>query len=401
MTRAAVQQQEKSERTTAQQQETPANAPDCGFFAKIRRFAASRVLSRFLSTMYTDELKLGGGMGNHIVAHPSKVSHRSSLNAAVPDFSAEYWITIVEHDQSPVYHLEFPKWAIYAAITAYGDQGLPIASITDRQAAAGEDERVITKDGEKVINLMQGVQWKGKLCVIFRVYRPSTLEICPHDQLPRVQLIPKDQLEFGSKASTSNFLQSASEKSAIAAGKRMEERFRNVIAPKLRPLTQNQLGTQLYFPTNLPGLFPNANATYITCFLAPDQHGMRIKASTPTFQDWRVFYGYMAFDKKSTQTVDSLTVDELGGWGHKKYTLYAFRNLRSAESAGYDATNSEHKLLLFGTDCQQPGLVQRFLHHEEKQAQCERKQLMALDGTRAAYARVGVDIPGVGEVEFF
>lgn len=390
--------------TKSTTQETPANAPDTGFFAQIRSFAASRVLGGFLSNLYTDELKLGCGMANTVVAHPSKDVHRDSLNAAAPDGSAEYWITFVEHNQSPVYHLEFPEWAIYSAVTAYGDQGLPIASVTDRQAATGEDERVTTsKDGKKVINLMKGVQWKGKLCVIFRVYRPATLEICPHDQLPQVQLIPKDKLEFGSEANNSSFLQSASEKSAIVAGKRVGERFRKVLAPKLRPLTQNQLSTQLYYPTNLPGLFPNANATYVTCFLAPDQWGMKIKGSTPTYQEWRVFCGYMTFDKKSTQTTDSLTIDELGGWGHNKYTLYAFRDLHSAESAGYDATNSEHKLLLFGTDCQQPGLVQRYLHHfeAETQAQYEREQLMALDGTRAAYAEVGVNIPGVGEVEFF
>jgi hypothetical protein len=89
---------------------------------------------------------------------------------------------------APIFRVTFPPWSRYSALTAYDINALPIASLNSREV--GADPRVDRPDGDEgpvVVNLMGGAAqkaWKGPLCILFRVYRPLDMVVCPHELLP-------------------------------------------------------------------------------------------------------------------------------------------------------------------------------------------------------------------------
>lgn len=270
--------------------EKPVNTPDTGplgfgLLPAMKKFIGGKLLKSFLDKQFKDQISTYGDTANTMVAHASKDPPMSSLNVAMPDLSAEYWATYIPADKFPVYHIKFPEWAIYSALTAYDSTGLPVASINSLEALSGKDDRVSKEeakdsltnpsDQRMVINVMKGVKWSGPLCVLLRVYRPREVVITPPEQLPLVRFLPKEQM--GAPPAGTDFLPNATQAAAIANGKLQAEEFTKMIGAKLPALKPKQKGSQFFMPKNLGGLFPNANATYVVVFPPAGKSGLRIK----------------------------------------------------------------------------------------------------------------------------
>jgi len=215
--------------------------------------------------------------------------------------------------------------------------------------------------------------------------------------------------------STDEFEGPVPQEEALQRGRVIGEDFNEVISSKIKALHQNQYGSQFFYPNSVGGLFVNANATYVIAFLDTEHHGMKITTKVPEKTRFRPFYGYMAISYTTTETVGSLVGEreaELGGWG-AEYTLYVAKTEEEAkEFSDYDPLNKAHRLLLWGPDCDTPGLVLRYLHYfaettdlaedELEASNKERELLTHLDGTRAALGKVQQDgVPGIGEIEYW
>merc|ERR1712151_217063 len=90
-------------------------------------------------------------------------------------------------------------------------------------------------------------------------------------------------------------------------------------------------------------------------------------------EKFRPYYGIMSVSHRTTETLDSLDHEELGGWG-KEYTLFGAHNRIDAINAGYIEGDKNHKLLFWNAEVysapeggnktvERPGLVVRFLHY--------------------------------------
>ena len=314
-------------------------------------------------------------------------------------------------------------------------------------------------EGLVAVNLLFGAVWEGPICVIFRVYRPSDVPICPTSGLPQARFVPKSTLEaiqdrflrrgegenalciqnrwkwgskqekwrwlfatrhrrpatikrlpprFGSNCGhvfcqlcvgdsgtitskqkysaeeeggacedvgtesedeeTEPYLAQCPQGDALENGRNLGDYFQRSITSKLKPLGPEKLGTQFFHPTDVMGLFPNIDASYVAAFLPEEDGvsgavGMRLSARVPVRQAWRPFYGAMAVSYGTTETLGSLDAENLGGWG-APFVLFVSRDEATARLlGGYDPeANPSHRLLLWGKEASSPGLVLRYLH---------------------------------------
>ena len=379
-------------------------------------------------------------IGNSLPSPPANNSSRHfvrttpTMNVAMPDFSCEYWTGYIPAGQVPIFEVEFKDWTLYCALTMYDSHGLPLSSLNSKQVERyfANEEQIKLKGGEgrstdsrissapasvqggnKVfVNIMKGVKSKaysGPICACFRVYRPNHVHITPDDDKPEVYLINRAEADtFDPRSGMMSKIPIATTSDAMDRGVEVAEKFTKLISKHLKPLKPHQLGTQFFHPSSVAGLFVNANATYVLCFVPNDKRGLVMKGRTPKQEAWRPYYGIMAIDYHTTNTLSTLTFEHLGYWD-KEFELFAFRTQKEAVEAGYDSTNPLHQILLWGSECEGPlGLVLRYLHYfeidgdtdqgreEAEKALEEQKNLCDRDGDRVE--TFDVQVPGCSKV---
>ncbi len=166
-------------------------------------------------------------------------------------------------------------------------------------------------------------------------------------------------------------------------------------------------------PEERSGLFPNANANYLFMFFTDNVQAAIFTGTVPVQEPWRAFYGFMFVEQTTTKTVASVSQYDLGpvpnqpSWG-SSYQLFAARNMEDAVAAGYDASNIEHKVVLWGDDNEQPGVVFRLLTYFEENtgfdynaALSERASIDAMDGTVETWNAIGLDSIPFIEYHYF
>jgi hypothetical protein len=437
----------------------------------IKNFLRESLMYRFLNSWYQSEID--GMMKTNCqlqawssVAHSSvpkesttlnssdgnKVPTYATMNIAFPDLSAEYYTSFLPASHAPVFYLsQCPDWAVYAALTLYDAYGLPVASVNLSQLQAfirvvesgvdveGEVEscagRLVavtshvmsTSDSTSnkslkvtgvFVNLMKGCAYKGRLCAVFRIYRPADIDITPREAMPWLYLVDRAECVEGTRdlvaaaaSSALTLLATSPLSQAFEAGLRIENFFSRMIKGKLREPTANLIGCQFFHPIAVVGCFPNADAVYVVAWKPQHGIGMIIRGKVPPKEAFRPYYGIMGIDHRSTRTLASVTFEQLGGWG-SSYAVYLARTEKEAVSGGYDACNPLHSLLLWEEDTVGPlGVVIRYLHYfhdigrqggltvgEVERARTERNALIALDGNPS---KPVPNIPGLGKVEYF
>ncbi len=386
----------------------------------IIEFLKSAVLRSFLEQMYLRETKDNVGTSWSSVSYcPPGEPHLATMNVAMPDHSAEYWTTFIQADSAPIFKIDFPRDAVYAALTLYDTSGMPVSSINSRQVDAflEHSERqqlgdtVQLHNGEVFVNLMGKVDVKGPTCVLFRVYKCAGMKMTPDENMPVAFTVSRDE---ASKFTPEEFAMSALRReevdSSLERGRKIGANFAKLIGKNLKKLKKNQVGTQFFHPSSVAGLFVNANATYVVAFMKKNQRGMRMKATVPTQAKFRCYYGVMAVDYTSTMTLASLTHTELGGWG-SEFEVFAARTEQDAIVGGYDKANDKMKLLLWGKQCKGPlGICLRYLHHfepvgymgeEEDLAKAQEERLALCKRNGDLQENLGDKIEGVGNITFF
>ena len=283
--------------------------------------------------------KLYRGSAWNILSHASDDWRTNSLNVAMPDFSVEYWVTAFEKDTTATLTGSFPKWARYAALTAYGKDGMPFASVNMADKGAGRTFTTTFTSTE------------SDFVILARVYRtkshPGSLT----------------QAEKFAVTVDGEPWTTASETKARLNGKVLEWPIQYAVGHALAKKLTSERDMQMFRPADasLPGVFPNEDARYMITYpsLAGDKcavfHG-RVPEAAPG----REFYGFMAVEMKTTATVASLSDEDLGGWG-SVYTVFACRDEANARSAGYDSAEASHHLLLAG-NVKVPGVILRDLN---------------------------------------
>ena len=362
------------------------------------------------------------------------VRSTATMNVAMPDWAAEYWNTYIPADAAPVFEVDFPDWALYSALTLYDTHGMPVASVNSTQVerylsgGPGADSVRISRSsgatGRTVfVNVLaqqtaagDGSSKKlgavsGPLCALFRVYRPRHITITPHESKPNVYLIPRSRVDDfrADKPATykDGLLDISPLESAFSNGERIAETFTQLINKYMKPLKLHQQGTQFFHPLSVAGLFVNANATYVIAFVPPDKSGMVIEGSVPEYASFRPYYGIMAIDYHTTNTVSSMTFEHLGGWG-AAYKVFAFRTLLEAQRSGYDDKDKTHKFFEWGTVIKGPlSIVLRYLHYFEANGKGgEEDAKLAADERRRLCERNGDDVfkfevvPGCHHIEY-
>ncbi|GMH48068.1 hypothetical protein TrRE_jg8582 [Triparma retinervis] len=377
-----------------------------GLIPSAKAFLRTAFMKRFLTKLYRAEIKKQIETGPQCwtaVSHTDpKDRETSTMNVAMPDFSAEYWCTYIPTSKFPVFKFRFPTWANYAALTIYDATGMPIASINlnDSLSLSPSSSFQRLPDGTCIANMGgQLAKKKGLICAIFRVYRPAGVAITPEHDMPKVYLIERREakaFDIIKKLDGIEPLPPAGRDLARARGKVIGGTFMAMIQKYLKPLAPHQQGTQFYHPNNVAGLFVNANATYVICFLPPHKAVARVTGRVPREEGWRTYYGIMAVEYESTVTTGCLSFEELGGWGEEFEVYLTDGGEGKAREAGYKEGGKGHFLMDWGGRDGNVGVVLRFLHYFEKEAEEERGKLHALDG------REGVlGIPGLAKVEYF
>ncbi|NQZ99376.1 MAG: hypothetical protein HRU01_22950 [Myxococcales bacterium] len=283
--------------------------------------------------------KLYHGSAWNILARASDNWSTNSLNIAMPDFSVEYWVTAFEKDTTATLTGSFPEWARYAALTAYGTDGMPFASVN--MVDQGADRTFTTTF----------TSTESDFVVLARVYRSKS---------------HPDGLTDAEKFAVSVDGQAwkiASETKARVNGKILEWPIQYAVGNALTKQMTSERDMQMFRPAeaSLPGVFPNEDARYMITY--PTLEGGKcavFHGRVPAAASGREFYGFMAVEMKSTATVASLSDEDLGGWG-SAYTVFACRDEADARGAGYDAADASHHLLLAG-DVKVPGVILRDLN---------------------------------------
>ena len=430
----------------------------------VKNFLREILIHRFLNNWYLSEIDLNikahcqvqawSSVAHSSVPKPSKslegqededaIPEYATMNIAFPDLSAEYYTTFIPATHSPVFLMtNIPSWAVYSALTLYNAYGLNIASVNLRQmqtfVAAVEAGREVGEGIEAcggilsalwepsedsggsrrvtgvVVNLMRTSTYQGNLCAVFRVYRPSDVDLTPREGLPRIYLLPRgasiDPSALPRALPRLTQLGLATLRDAFGAGVRNEAFFSRLIQGKLREPTSNLIGCQFFHPVAVVGLFPNADAVYVVAWKPQNKRGIRVYAAVPTEEPFRPYYGLMGIDHRTTRTIASYTYDELGGWG-ASYVAYLCRTEEEAiQYGGYDPANPTHKLILWGREVAGPlGAVLRYLHYfhatggdgrEEVEAQRAREERNALISLTGDPRQPVPNIPGLGRVEYF
>jgi len=296
--------------------------------------ARAAKMERALGFVY----KLYRGSAWNVLSHASDDRRTNSLNVAMPDFSVEYWVTAFEKDTTATLTGSFPKWARYAALTAYGKDGMPFASVNMADKGAGRTFTTTFTSTE------------SDFVVLARVYRTKSHPA----SLTKAE---KFSVTVDGEPWTI-----ASETKARINGKVLEWPIQHAVGHALAKELTSERDMQMFRPadTSLPGVFPNEDARYMITY--PSLGGGKcavFHGRVPEAASGREFYGFMAVEMKTTATVASLSDEDLGGWG-SVYTVFACRDEANARSAGYDPAEASHHLLLAG-DVKDPGIILRDL----------------------------------------
>ena len=283
--------------------------------------------------------KLYRGSAWNILSHASDNWRTNSLNVAMPDFSVEYWITAFEKGTTATLTGSFPEWARYAALTAYGTDGMPFASVNMAEKGVG---RTFTTTFTST---------KSDFMVLARVYRSKSHPA----SLTKAE---KFAVTVDGEPWTTS-----SEIKAQLNGKALEWPIQYAVGQVLAKQMTSERDMQMFRPADasLPGVFPNEDARYMITY--PSLGGGKcavFHGRVPEAASGREFYGFMAVEMKTTATVASLSDEDLGGWG-SVYTVFVCRDEANAPSAGYDSAEASHHLLLAG-DVKVPGVILRDLN---------------------------------------
>jgi hypothetical protein len=283
--------------------------------------------------------KLYRGSAWNVLSHASDDRRTNALNVAMPDFSVEYWVTAFEKGTTATLTGSFPTWARYAALTAYGKDGMPFASVNMADKGAGRTFTATFTSPE------------SEFVVLARVYRTKS------------HPVSLTQAEKFAVTVDGDPWTTASETKARLNGKALEWPIQYAVGHALAKQLTPERDMQMFRPADasLPGVFPNEDARYMITY--PSLKGGQcavFRGRVPEAASGREFYGFMAVEMKTTATVASLSDEDLGGWG-STYTVFACRDEANARSAGYDSTDASHHLLLAG-DAKVPGVILRDLN---------------------------------------
>ncbi len=288
--------------------------------------------------------KLYRGSAWNILSHASDNWRTNSLNVAMPDFSVEYWITAFEKGTTATLTGSFPEWARYAALTAYGTDGMPFASVNMAEKGVGRTFTTTFTSTE------------SDFVVLARVYRSKSHPA----SLTKAE---KFAVTVDGEPWTTS-----SEIKAQLNGKALEWPIQYAVGQVLAKQMTSERDMQMFRPADasLPGVFPNEDARYMITY--PSLGGGKcavFHGRVPEAASGREFYGFMAVEMKTTATVASLSDEDLGGWG-SVYTVFVCRDEANAPSAGYDSAEASHHLLLAG-DVKVPGVILRDLNTAARQ----------------------------------
>ena len=147
-------------------EDAPVNKPDrgplgFGVLPAVREKLKAGFLSSFLMKLYKEEAEASVGYANTAVAHADADDPAmNTLNAAMPDLVAEYWLTMIPDGKRPIVKVSFPAWARYTALTVYDTSGMPIASITSVEVESDQRVAALPEGGYK-IDLLHGGEFSG------------------------------------------------------------------------------------------------------------------------------------------------------------------------------------------------------------------------------------------------
>ena len=290
-----------------------------------------------LSELY--KLMAYNGEAWNLISHASEQRLTNALNVAFPAFQCQYWATSFSEKETVQLKGSFPRWAEYAALTMYDETG---SVLKDKN---GNDVSINCKqDG-----YLAGKEfcWRVAIsepCVVLnRIYSASGEKLLSDDE--------KFEVTVGQK-----LLSTAPTTRAYSTGKVLERPLQYLLGKEMSSGGNNiPLDSQMYKPPNtvLPGLFPNANATYLLSKIKDDTNCLVFEGDIPSKTQHASghydFYGFMAVDFTTTATIQSINQWDMGHWGSGRYSLFFARTEADAVTAGYNKENARHfKLLLEG-----------------------------------------------------
>jgi len=402
---------------TQMSQFKPRGPMSVGILPATKARVRSDALKFFINKVYSVMNQWEPPYAHTVLAHASKDPDQNTLNFALPDLSAEYWITPISYVEAPILELNFPDWDLYSCLTLYNIEGVPIASMNSLQARQAyidpNDQRVIAVidgSGEKrlQINLCRNMivtKYEDDVLLVYRVYRPPDVAIIPHEMLPKIRVIDKDFVNE-EILPESDWLPTAPEDISFDHARSLDDMLfnRGLGSIVSQSAKFSKRGTQFFYPRSAEGLFINANATYLCALLPKNKKVMKMSCKVPHKTRYRPYYGFVAGDLSNTSTKNSITQMGLGGWT-AVYTIWAGKEKSQAEKHGMKKTD----IFLSFEDAKIPVLVLRYLHyfrpdtgltHEQLAlANRERANLSSLDGTIDQLRKTNVR--SVPKVEYF
>ena len=354
----------------------------------------NRMIYNFIQDMCKDEIHNMLENEKQMLAW-SSVSHCSNkgictMNVAMPDFSAEYWVCYIPRQFSPIFIVQFPEWSYYSAITLYDSFGKPFSSVNSFELKT-DNKRVFNhKNNSYIVNFSNDIKTDDIVIAVFRVYKPEFVSITFMKELPKVYFTNRNKPTL--HINKYNLVKQSTKTYAINRGYFVGDKFNKFIQKYLQPINKSKYGTQFFYPENVVGMFTNANAIYVIAFLPEDKNCMIITGKVPIKQKWRPYFGIMATDYSTTNTISSLTFKNLENWG-SDFVLYATRDKKQAILNGFD--NKKHKLLLWKEAKGPLAVVTRYIHYDSfKDARVEINKLKSLKGINNTY------IEGVGNIRY-
>jgi hypothetical protein len=81
---------------------------------------------------------------------PIDVFSSATMNVAMPDASCEYYLTFIPSEREAIFHIKFPSWAIYSAVTVYNNYGEPTFSVNNVELdVLMKRQAIIAEEGSK------------------------------------------------------------------------------------------------------------------------------------------------------------------------------------------------------------------------------------------------------------
>lgn len=304
-------------------------------------------MQKAIQTLYY----LYAGTAWSILANASANETYRSLNFGFPDFRSEYWITTFNVGDEAVFKGSFPAWAVYAALTLYDTNGLPLQSVNLKDKGF--------EPGKHFEYKFSKMPDRSEYAVLFRAYRHRHVVFKDQDKI-KVEV-------------NGEMLEASPTAVAAECGKTVEPilqevRARTLSAPKIFNEQMSRPRTD-----DLQDVWANPDA--VDLVTTPDEEKskdwcFKFEGKLPKQEDWRVFYGFMAVDLSTTATVDSIFDEEMcsrGQWGpcwDTEYTVFASRSRDGCKASGYLESNPFHHLLQFGNTSRvaKPQLILRIIN---------------------------------------